>query len=405
MMRMRARGTAADGGGTGPRPRRVVFFINFLTRGGAEVQMLRLAERLRHAGEDVTLLTIEPPRALEDALAASGVRAEVLQPRPPRVLRGMHALVRAVVTLRRLRPDVLVCAIYQATVLGRVAGRLAGVPVIVSSLRNERQTSARRDLLLRLTAPLDHWTTTNSALAAERLTTGGVARPGRLEVIPNALGDGVAALARLEPAARATQRSAVRRELGVADGDFLWTAIGRLEPQKDHATLLDAFARLRARDDGGRHHLAVVGTGRLEDDVAARVRAGGLTDHVALLGPRDDVPMLLTAADGLVLSSRWEGLPNVVMEAMAAGLPVVATRVGGIPELVEERSTGLLVPAADPGALAAAMAQVGRMAPAEIAAWGDRSRARVAQLCDPDEVTRRWLDLLDRLRAPTVGAA
>ena len=375
------------------RPRHVVIFINLLTRGGAEVQMLRLARQLASAGNRVTLMAIEPPTALEDRLQGVDVPSIVLTDGHRGPLQGPRALAGAVATLRRLRPDVLICAVYQATILGRIAGRLAGVPVIVSSLRNERQTRRLRDTLLRVTAPLDHWTTTNSSRAAARLAETGIVPRNRLDVIPNALERPPA-----QVGADATRRDTIRRQLGVEVDAFLWVAVGRLEPQKDHATLLRAFEHLQTTDgDARRHRLLIVGTGRLHDELSTRVATAPYGDRVHLLGARDDVPALLSAADGLVLSSRWEGLPNVVMEAMAAGRPVVATRVGGVPELVAEGTTGLLVDPGDPRGLAEAMDRIGRMTSAERAAWGEQGRRRVAELCDPERVAQQWVDLLNRL--------
>ena len=140
----------------------------------------------------------------------------------------------------------------------------------------------------------------------------------------------------------------MRAELAVADDEFLWLAVGRLVPQKDVPNLLDAFAKHHAAHP--RSRLAIVGDGALRDEMVAHAASLGVGEAVAFLGIRRDVPQLMAAADVFVMSSAWEGLPNVVMEAMAAGLPVVSTNVGGVAELVEDPGTGALVPASDAGA-------------------------------------------------------
>jgi glycosyltransferase involved in cell wall biosynthesis len=147
-------------------------------------------------------------------------------------------------------------------------------------------------------------------------------------------------------------RAEVRAELGLDDGRPLVVAIGRLHPQKGYDVLLDALARWGAREPVP--SVAIAGDGPLHDELAARIRAERLP--VTLLGRRDDVADLLGAADVCVLPSRWEGSPLTAQEALRAGTPLVATRAGGLPELLGDGA--LLVPVGDPDALAAAVHDV-----------------------------------------------
>jgi glycosyltransferase involved in cell wall biosynthesis len=158
--------------------------------------------------------------------------------------------------------------------------------------------------------------------------------------------------ARLGPDAR----SAARQRLELPDDVPVVGNVANLTPKKDHATLLDAIARLR-----GPHPdlvTVLIGTGPLEADLRARIGALGLEGHVRLLGMRDDVLDLLPGLDAFVLSSRFEGLPISMLEAMASEVACVLTRVGGIPEAVDDGEEGLLVPAGDADALARALSQV-----------------------------------------------
>jgi glycosyltransferase involved in cell wall biosynthesis len=127
-------------------------------------------------------------------------------------------------------------------------------------------------------------------------------------------------------------------------------SIGRFAFPKDFATLVEALAATQAD-----YRAAFVGEGPLLPEIAVTIRQRGLTERIDLLGNRGDVPGVLASADVFVLSSRSEGFPVSILEAMAAGLPVVATDVGGIAESVIDGETGLLVPPGDPGALAAAL--------------------------------------------------
>jgi glycosyltransferase involved in cell wall biosynthesis len=382
-------------GGGGPDALlRVMLVTNTLVRAGAEKQLVALALGLRRAGHDVAVLSILPPEAHTDVLAAADIPVLRAPAKPP--VRGLASIFAARRAMRRWRPDVVVSFVYQANVLGRVAGRLAGVPVVVSSMRNERfgGNGRRRDLVMRATDRLATLSTANSSIAAERILARGITTPNRLVVIPNAL--------ELEDTRPRRERADVRRELGVGPGEFLWIAVGRLEPQKDHGTLLAAFGLL---DRSAPARLVIAGDGAERRRLDQMVRDMGLARRVTLLGLRNDVPDLLAAADGLVSSSRYEGLPNVVMEAMAASLPVVATDVGGTPELVDDGITGLLVPPRSPMRLAAAMDRIAVLPPEARLAMGQTAWCSIVERGDPVAVLERWLDLLGTTSGTAVRPA
>ena len=349
---------------------------------------MRLALWLRAQGEEVGLLSILPTAAFAEELAAAGVPIAHVNLHPR--LRSVTAMVSGWRILRASRPDVLVSFGFQANMLGRVAGALAGVPVRISSLRNERFGGRGRELLTRATSFLAATTTTNSERAAAAFVRRGVVPADRLAVIPNVVD-------RDAVEAAAGERESARRELGCEEGNFVWLAMGRLHPQKDYPTLLAAFSRLVA--DHPEARLRIAGEGRLYGELLELVEELGLTETVELLGLRADAPRLLAAADALVLSSAWEGLPNVVMEAMVAGLPVVATAVGGVPELVDDGRTGRLVPPGDVAALARAIGEVTVADPSVRAAMGTRGRAVVDDRFSADAVGAQWLELVDACSA------
>jgi glycosyltransferase involved in cell wall biosynthesis len=132
--------------------------------------------------------------------------------------------------------------------------------------------------------------------------------------------------------------------------------VGRLHPDKNQGLLIDAFALGPARIEGT--HLILAGDGDLREQLTRQVATTGLKGRVHLLGLRDDIPDLLGASDAYVFASNHEGSPLSVMEAMAAGLPIIGTAVGGVSDLVPDDSTGILVPPGDPEALANAMRKV-----------------------------------------------
>ena len=204
---------------------------------------------------------------------------------------------------------------------------------------------------------------------------------GRLHYIPNGV-----RLSQGDPG----ERSHLRQELGVADREFLWMYAGRLAQVKDLATLLQAFATARARSDQP-FRLALVGGGDQLGSLKDLCRSLCLEGVVSFLGARTDVPRLMIAADGFALSSLSEGLPMVLLEAMAARVPCVATAVGGIPELFSA-GAGLLAPPGNPARLAEALLELAKD-PDRRGRITEAAFAKVAATNDLERVVDQYLKL------------
>lgn len=251
------------------------------------------------------------------------------------------ALVELVRLCRRIRPDVVHAHSSKAGALGRLAAALARVPVRVFTVHGwsfAAYGGVPGRLYLWVERSLRRLTTAVVCVAEVSRAVGvdaGACRADRTLVIHNAVD--VAAFAAPEQLRGIPQV----------------VSIGRFAFPKDFATLVEALAATRAD-----YRAAFVGEGPLLPEIAATIRQQGLTDRIDLLGNRGDVPGVLASADVFVLSSRSEGFPVSILEAMAAGLPVIATDVGGVAESVVDGETGLLVPPGDPGALAAALERI-----------------------------------------------
>ena len=195
----------------------------------------------------------------------------------------------------------------------------------------------------------------------------------------------------------AVSRADWRANEGLAEDDVVFVTVGRLVAHKNHALLLDAF-RTVARE-AGRARCLIVGeeaSATLRSELDARARALGIESQVRFTGPRHDIPDLLGAADVFVLSSEFEGNPLTVMEAMAAGKPVVSTAVGGVPQLVEDGVSGLLVQPGDATALAGAMLRLVD-SPTEREAMGLAASQRATERFDVDEMARAYERLYESL--------
>lgn len=365
------------------------FVITGLGRGGAETQLVALSRYLVSRGWPIEIVSLLPAtRFLEGRIVAeletrriAVWSAEITG--GVSVARGLWRLMRH---LRARRPQVLCTFMFHANTAGAILARLAGVPVVVSSIRNERFGSRWRERVEAVTQRLCDVTVVNSTRVAASLLARRIVRGDRCRVIPNAVD-----LGRFAPGA-CPARASTRHRLGVPSEAFLWLAVGRLEPQKDHESLLRAAARLRERHCDLR--IAIAGDGPLRAPLRRLSQAMALEGTVHWLGLRHDVPDLLAASDAYVMSSRWEGSPNALLEALAGALPAAATDVGGVRDLVEDGRSGFLVRPGDSDALAVAMERVMSLSAEERRRMGRRGRRLVQSRHDARVVLEQWRHLL-----------
>lgn len=366
---------------------RLLEVITGLARGGAETQMVALALGLRARGWNVRVVSLLQPEAFVEELEGAGIPVVSLgmrrgQPSP-------QAVLRLAALFRRWRPHVVHSHMIHANLLARVARALAPVPVLISTAQNTLEvgrsfkTERSTHLAYRLTDFLADMTTQVAKEGYERFLRGGAARPDKLVYLPNGVDTH-----RFAP--RPEVRQAKRQELGLGE-EFVWLAVGRLEEAKDYPTLLRAFARVGERHPQTR--LLVVGAGSLEEQVKRLASELGLGESVRFLGLRTDIPELMNAADAYVMSSAWEGMPMVLLEAHASGLPIVATDVGANRDVVRDGETGFLVPPKAPEVLAAAMERVMALGPGERGRMGSRGRDWVETHFALDRILDRWEEL------------
>jgi glycosyltransferase involved in cell wall biosynthesis len=367
-------------------PLRIVVVTNRFGDLGTHPQLSRLAIHLKKSGHDVRAVTLAPPGTISGMFAEAGIEMDVIDGSR----RGSFPLIvgRLTAMFRRRRPDAVVAFLYGAVVPARVAARLAGVPAVISSIRNEYFGPSYKERLMAATDRLSTRTVANSQIVAESLARRGIASRERLVVIPNGIDT---ALFRASPETRGSTRS----DLGVTVDEFLWVTIGRLTDQKDYPSLFRAFSAVLTNLP--RTRLLVIGRGPLKAELEEQVRRLGLQDGISFLGFRADIPSLLAASDASVMASRWEGMPNVVIEALASELPVVGTDVGGMRELVDDGVDGYLVPPSRPDALASAMLKVMRVSSEERLEMGRKGRDIVRDRCDLQKVMSRWRTLIEEL--------
>lgn len=319
-----------------PAPLRVAHVIWSLGLGGAEQVVIRLAAGLDRTRFTPLVCCLDEPGAFAPQAERAGLEVVALGKRGPVDARVIGRLGRL---LRARRIDVVHTHLWGADFWGRLAARRARIPVIVTTAHNVDSWKRWYHLAA------DRWLAGGTRLVAVSQEVRGFYEdrgvgPGRWRVIHN----GVAEVA-TPPRDRAPLRA-----LGIADQAPVVAIVGRLVPAKGPGIFLEAVARAAIAMPALK--ALVIGDGPLRPRLEARARQLGLEGRVVFAGLRHDVADLLSGIDALAFSSEREGLSMAMLEAMAAGVPVVATRVGGTPELIEPGVTGILVPPGQPQALA-----------------------------------------------------
>jgi glycosyltransferase involved in cell wall biosynthesis len=366
---------------------RVLLVITGLGYGGAETQVRDLALEFSTRGMSVGVVSMLPPGAYRDDLTNAGIQLWSLgmkRKRPdPRMVWRLARIVR------QFRPDIVHGHLIHANLLARIS-RACGwrqVPLVCTAHSVDTGGIVRL-LAYRFT---DRWasiTTNVSQAAVDRYVSVGAVPAGRIVYIPNGVDT-----SRFCPDEE--RRAAVRHSLGLGADECAILAVARFEEPKNHAGMLRVFARVL--EERRSAVLLLVGQGTLLNATLALARTLGVSDSVRYLGIRSDIPDLMRASDLYLMSSLWEGLPIVLLEAAASGLPAVATDVGGNATAVLDGISGRVVPANDDGALAIAVIEVLSMAPAGRRSWGRAARQLAQSSFSLESVAGHWLGLYESL--------
>jgi glycosyltransferase involved in cell wall biosynthesis len=383
----------------GPRILRVIARLNV---GGPARQVMVLDDRLRSRGWDTIVAhgrTAPDEASFEEAARAAGVHLHPITElgRSVRVWSDLIALIRLLGLLWRVEPDVVHTHTAKAGALGRLAASVYNVSrppshrcLIVHTFHGhvmDGYFGPITNRLVRLAERAlgrlaDRIVTISDRQWQDIVVRYRIAAPGKVSMVP--LGFELESFDDLPSVTRA------REALGLPSEGLAVGFIGRLVSIKQPLDLVDAFARLSAAEDAA--VLLIVGDGELKSRVEQEVRSRGLTDRVVFAGWRSDLANVYAAIDIVALTSRNEGTPVTLIEAMAAGCPVVATDVGGVADLVEDGMNGLLVAAGDTRAFGEALVRLARD-PVERERLGRNGRARVLARYQAD----RLADELDRL--------
>jgi glycosyltransferase involved in cell wall biosynthesis len=363
----------------------VAHVLSSLRIGGQERMALDLASGQVESRHEVMVVSLAPPPdgPLADSFRKRNVKVHRVEKRP-----GVDPSLplRLAALFRRERAAVVHTHNRMPLIYAALAGKLAGAAVVHTRHGPGRGTGREQWLRRGAGVLLDAYVAVSPELGELAKTLRDCA-PAKLRVIEN--GIDLAAFG-----GAAGQRAAVREALGIPPSAWVVGSVGRLAVEKDYPLLVRASAPLLS--ETGR--LVIVGDGAEAPAIRSEVSARQVAPYVALPGARDDVPRLLAAMDVFALSSRMEGLPLCVLEAMAAGLPVVVPAVGGLPGLVKDGVTGFLVPPGDEERLRARLSAL-RADPALARAVGARGQQYVRERHSREAMVRRYLELYAGLGA------
>jgi glycosyltransferase involved in cell wall biosynthesis len=344
--------------------------IATFTRGASDNLFTRAVSEASRRHEGITLETIPERGALD-----------------PKTLRSLRALAA------RVRPDVVQTHAVKSHFLARLADLPKQAPWVAFHHGYTWPT-----LKARAYNQLDRW----SLMSAKKVLTVSVpfrhqleafgVEPARIEIIHNAIPAGWGSNSRT-----VEEAVGLRSGMGIPEGRKVILIVGRLSREKDHLTLLEAVNRLRVTVTP---HLVIIGDGPERPRIEERIRLLGLGEYVTLMGQQDSAEPWYRIADLAVLSSLSEGSPNALLEAMATNIPIVATDVGGVPEIVRHEESALLVRPGDPESMCAAMARL--LTQPELAErLKKRSRQLILERHEPEARMRKLVSIYRALTTPS----
>ena len=373
-------------------PIKLIHVITSLDLGGAEMMLFRLLSHIDRARFENQVVSLIPAGLVGDNIRALGIPVHSLRMQPGRP--SMRAVFKLANLIRSERPALLHTWLYHADLVGGLAGLLTHTPVvwgIHNTSLDPRAVKSNTIKVAQFNARLSSWLPRKiitCSEAARRVHIGIGYSANKFVVIPNGFDLSVY---QVDPAAR----SSLRKELVLPPDTVLIGLVARFDPLKDHQNFVQAARQFCFQHPQTHFLLCGEGISWRNEQLAGWIETAGIRANCHLLGRRDDIPHVMAGLDMLTLSSIGEAFPNTLGEAMACGVPCVATDVGDSSYIIGD--TGMVVPPKDPQALADAWVGLLSLSVEERLALGERARQRIQQLFSIAQITRRYEDLYEQV--------
>jgi glycosyltransferase involved in cell wall biosynthesis len=364
---------------------RIMMLSTSIGMGGADQQILNLARSLMTKGYAVQIIAMTPLGTMGLEAQAQGMAIASLN--MSRGIPNPVAMMKMLKWLEQWQPDLLHSHMFHANLLARIIRLIKPIPVLVATAHNIKEGKRWRELAYTWTDSLCDLTTQVSRAGVERYIKIGAVPSSKMKFTPNSVDE-----KRFFPDPSA--RKLLRQELQL-DHQFVWLAVGRNHPQKDYVNMLKAFAKVcqNASDT----ILLIVGEGLINSDLTQLAQKLDIISQIKFLGVRRDVPALMNAADGYVMSSAWEGTPLVLLEASATGLPLVVTDVGGNRDVVLDQESGFIVPPHDSQALAQGMLRLMSLSMVQRQKMGQQGRSHIQANYCIQAISVMWEEIYQSL--------
>jgi glycosyltransferase involved in cell wall biosynthesis len=372
---------------------KVLILSTSLGLGGGDREVVQISSHLRRQGYDVKILVMVQIGVMGQELIEQGFDVQSLNMN--RGVPDIRVIPRLTRIIREWQPDILHSHMVHANLLARLTRIfIPNLPVLICTAQNVDESEGQkwRDVAYRLTDALCDLTTNVTKAGVDRYIDIGLASKHKIQFIPNSVDH-------ITYSPDLSLRDVTRSSLNLGNR-FVWLAVGRFYLQKDYPTMIRAFSQVvLQRPDSLLIIAGEGGLGGLESEIKDMVKEYKLEASIKFLGPRRDISALMNAADAQVMSSAWEGMPLVLLEAASCELPIVATDVGGVAETLIDEESGYLVPPANPDLLALFMLKLMDLPDSVRSEMGKIGRHHVVSNYATTAISEQWMNLYHKLLA------
>lgn len=367
--------------------KKIFYLITSLDYGGAEIQVADLANEFCKKGFTVSVISMIDA---DSDFVNQKIRKEV-NVRSLSMKRGvpsLKALIKLINILKIEKPDVLHCHMIHANILGRISKLFKKNIFVISTAHNTFEGGKLMEVMYKLTDFLSNYNTNVSGVATRRYIKEGIFREKNTSLMPNGVNTPIIY--------SKEDIDEVKKRLNINENDFVWLAVGRLEVAKDYPNLIKAVCLLNESVPKRNFKVLIVGKGSLEDEIKAQIFNHKVQENVQMLGLRKDINLLMQMSNAFVMSSEWEGLPIVLLEAISNKMPCVVTDAGGNREVVINKKNGFVVPIKDPISLSGRINQVMNLSKADLDLMKKASFSLFQEKYEMEKIILKWENIYSK---------